>query len=864
MVLAMLNPYLKWLFAPVLLLVACNPTTPTTGKLSVQINGLSGTAADVNLSGPGVNQKLTASTTLDLTPGSYTVSANKVNAGAASYTPTVSGSPAQVVAGQTRTIIVSYVLDAPTTGKLKVDINGLSGTGAAASVKVVGPSTNQTLTASAILDVAPGSYTVTASPVTNGTASFNPSVADSPALVQVGQTSTVTVTYVLNTTSTGSISGNVSLANSITEGLAAMDFVPGEAIVRFKSNTSLQSLSLQSGGTTLQKVSSLGSAGTALYRANISKAQTVQMIGELENRADVLYAHPNYIMGAFKTPNDELFSKQWDLPAMKLPEAWDIEDGSSNAVTVAVIDTGILSQHPDFAGKLAAGGYDFVSSTENAADGDGRDPDPEDPGDNPGGQGSYHGSHVAGTVAAATNNTLGIAGVSWGAKIQALRVLGKNGGSVSDIVDAMRYAAGLAVAGVGANPNPAQILNLSLGGPATCAQVKVYQEVINEVVAAGKMVVVAAGNDNIDASKFVPASCSGVITVGATDPNTKRARYSNFGPRIDVMAPGGDSLITLGGNPGGILGPIRNDTSKTFVWEQKNGTSMAAPHVAGLLALMKSKKPSLTPSEALDVLKRTSVALATGACTVTRNSTTTGGDGDCGKGLVNALEALKAVSPPAPTPDFSLSLSPNSLSSTANKTATVTISLARINGFNSGVSLSFSGVAGVGGSFDQNNLSGNTATLTLNIGDLAAGSYALSVQGTGGGITRTANLTLTITAAPSTSTIQGANVFYCRLPTGVLEGICDNQNTIGDALAFDPANPRSSNYSRSSLTVGYYYVFAWKDINGNGNIDKGDYYGDYPVAVVPTQANVNLFLDYYNSVPPAGLKLDTQSIESVR
>jgi len=254
---------------------------------------------------------------------------------------------------------------------------------------------------------------------------------------------------------------------------------------------------------------------------------------------EVEYAEPDSRMIPFLTPNDPEWGNQWDMWApggdhygLNAEAAWNISTGSPSIV-VAVIDTGITN-HPDLAGRTVPG-YDFISDPWGANDGDGRDADPSDPGDwtsgecgSPSGS-SWHGTHVAGTIGAASNNGMGVAGVNWQSMLQTIRVLGKCGGSMSDIVDGMRWAAGLSVAGVPANATPARVLNMSLGGSGACTlpSRQAYQLAINEIVAAGAVVVVAAGNSNDNASQYSPASCNNVITVAASDRYGGRAYYSN-------------------------------------------------------------------------------------------------------------------------------------------------------------------------------------------------------------------------------------------------------------------------------------------------------------------------------------------------
>jgi serine protease len=204
-------------------------------------------------------------------------------------------------------------------------------------------------------------------------------------------------------------------------------------------------------------------------------------------------------------------------------------------------------------------GYDFITDSAMANDGDGRDSDPTDPGDwvqageCGGGEpqqdipSSWHGTHVAGTIAAKTNNDIGVSGVAWEAKLLPVRVLGKCGGYTSDIADGMRWAAGAAVTGVPDNPNPAKVLNLSLGALGECSQT--YGEAIEAVRAQGASVVIAAGNSNQDASQYRPANCPGVITVAATKRDGGRAYYSNFGTTVDVAAPGGQTFDPVSNTP---------------------------------------------------------------------------------------------------------------------------------------------------------------------------------------------------------------------------------------------------------------------------------------------------------------------------
>jgi serine protease len=317
------------------------------------------------------------------------------------------------------------------------------------------------------------------------------------------------------------------------------------------------------------------------------------------------------------------------------PAAWDITTGSSN-VRIAVLDTGI-TDHADLNGRWT-GGYDMITDPATANDGGGRDSNPHDPGDwitanecysgSPARNSSWHGTHVAGTIAAATNNGAGVAGLNWVSQVIPVRVLGKCGGSTSDIADAIRWAAGLSVSGVPDNTHPAQVINMSLGGGGSCSTS--MQNAINDAYNAKTTVVVSAGNSNQDAGNFTPANCNNVITVAATDRNGNRASYSNFGSVVEIAAPGGDQST---GHSDGVLSTLNSGTTTPAgdIYEYYQGTSMAAPHVAGIVSLIYSVKPSITPAEVLSILQNTVTLFPGGSTCNTSN---------CGSGIANAGAAV--------------------------------------------------------------------------------------------------------------------------------------------------------------------------------------------------------------------------------
>ncbi|MCE2594838.1 S8 family serine peptidase [Motilimonas cestriensis] len=362
------------------------------------------------------------------------------------------------------------------------------------------------------------------------------------------------------------------------------------------------------------------------------------VLRDLENNPDVEYAEPDQLMFPMATTNDPSFDKLWGLTnvagGMNFVDAWPIATGKG--VNVAVVDTG-YAKHSDLEANILAG-YDFISEASMGNDGDGRDADPSDAGDwmkagecgnnypRRDADSSWHGTHVAGTIAAVANNGKGIVGGAYDAKILPVRVLGKCGGYSSDIADGVLWAAGARVPGVPVNPNPAKVINLSLGGQGSCARVS--QQAFNTARSLGTTIVVAAGNSNKNAANFTPASCQGVITVAALDQYANKASYSNFGKNVDIAAPGGETRY---GAAGGIYSTL--NAGKTVQagesYAAYQGTSMAAPHVAALAALMYEAKPDITPDEVERVIKQTAKPFADPNRCI-----------DCGSGVADAKAAL--------------------------------------------------------------------------------------------------------------------------------------------------------------------------------------------------------------------------------
>lgn len=332
---------------------------------------------------------------------------------------------------------------------------------------------------------------------------------------------------------------------------------------------------------------------------------------------------------------DARFGEQWSLNGnygVKAGLAWKKTMGSKSAI-VAVIDTGITA-HPDLDGRTVPG-YDFISDVWNSKDGDGRDSDPSDAGDavTENGQfykSSWHGTHVSGIIAG-RSDAVGITGVAPNSRVLPVRVLGAYGGSSSDIVAGMAWAIGDPVDGVPTNPNPAKVLNLSLGSDSYVPCDFATQSVIDSALSKNITVAIAAGNAHTDVANSYPANCQGVIAVAASNIEGNISSYSNYGTGITIAAPGGD-------NGNGILSTINTGGDTPFQpgYDSMMGTSMATPLLAGVVSLMYSLKPTITPLEVKTILVETMIPFSTSSvCTI--------GTLVCGPGIVDANAALEAV-----------------------------------------------------------------------------------------------------------------------------------------------------------------------------------------------------------------------------
>ena len=363
----------------------------------------------------------------------------------------------------------------------------------------------------------------------------------------------------------------------------------------------------------------------------------LKLAKQLRGRSDVRYAEPNYLLQATAVAHDTYFNLQWHYPFIELPAAWEISTGNSASAAplVAVVDTGVLLRHPDLIGQLVAG-YDFIRDPKIAADGDGIDPNPDDVGDRegPSQRSGFHGTHVAGTIAARSDNAMGVSGVAWGARIMPIRVLGVGGGSGYDLTQGILFAAGLANDSGRVPERRADIINLSLGCSAC------YSFSLDEAIAAARragVIVIAAAGNNSNSTPFYPAAYNGVVAVSAVNSGSDLASYSNFGSYIDVAAPGGDtSDRDADGYSDRIFSTLGDDSSGSIVFRYgwSIGTSMATPHVAGVAALMKAVHPALTPEEF-------DLALSSGAAV--SDLGVPGRDDRFGYGTINALKAVQVA-----------------------------------------------------------------------------------------------------------------------------------------------------------------------------------------------------------------------------
>jgi serine protease len=516
----------------------------------------------------------------------------------------------------------------------------------------------------------------------------------------------------------------------------------------------------------------------------------------------------------------------------------------SDTVIVAVIDTGVLLNHPDLENRLTSDGYDFISDPVRALDGDGIDPDPDDPGDgNPGGS-SFHGTHVSGIIAAETDNDIGGAGVTWITRIMPLRALGLRGGTDFDILQAVRYAAGLDNDSGTLPAQRADIINLSLGGGSFSPAA---QELFTEVSGEGIIVVAAAGNSAAN-TLFYPAAYEDVVSVSAVDIKKDLAWYANFGATIDLAAPGGDNTadINVDGFPDGVLSTCGNDPTGVieFVYCFFQGTSMAAPHVAGVVALMKAIYPALTPEE-LDML------LAGGS--ITEDLGPAGRDDQFGHGLIDAFGALIAAQNLAGGGVLPLTLivTPAALNIGPQSIATLRVEKA---GGNAGDQLPVKAVTAdvpwltiTEENVDADKL--GTYTVIVDRNQLDPGIYSA---------------TITVDAdAPSVNDIEVP--LSMQVVTPIVGGnagfhyvlLVDSETFVIKARDNVPFSPAGYAYAFTDVPAGTYQIFAGTDSNNDRFLgDPGEAFGAYltldqpiPITISDNQGGLDFNSNFDVSFP---------------
>jgi subtilisin family serine protease len=426
---------------------------------------------------------------------------------------------------------------------------------------------------------------------------------------------------------------------------AAPAFVPMQAIVKFRKGAKAVGASELTDVVALEALAQDTAVvhfgpDVSADKAALAEA-TWARIDELRGRADVEYAHPNWLFELSRVPNDPLYSNQWHYPAIQLPQAWDLTIGSP-AIRIAILDTG-RTAHGELAGKWVPGlEYDAA-----AQDGDAQS----------GASDTWrHGVHVAGIAGGAAHDGQGSAGVCWSCQLLNVKVSQNNAPSLAAAMRGIRWAV----------DNGAQVINMSFesnGLPCSHPDMQGMSDAVTYAMVRNVNVVAAAGNQGLNAANTVPASCPGVIAVAATDRNNALASYSNRGA-VTLAAPGGGGVLTPGGDGYGAGVGCPADAASSFTpstqgafatWTTSNngqchrylsGTSMAAPHVAGVIGLMLSRNPSLSPAQVRQLLQATAQSLP-------------GCAGNCGAGLLNAFAAVQQAAPlpvndPAPVASFTV------------------------------------------------------------------------------------------------------------------------------------------------------------------------------------------------------------------
>ncbi|HRV79933.1 MAG TPA: S8 family peptidase [Planctomycetota bacterium] len=618
-------------------------------------------------------------------------------------------------------------------------------------------------------------------------------------------------------------------------------FVSGEVVLRRPAGLAEAAMALRG-----SRVAASNASGLERVEFRIpsgldeeqTKRYTAAMVATLAGVDGVAYAEPNYLYQPSMwspavlpppmvetRPNDNFYNLQWHYEALNLPLAWDLQTGSPSIIT-AILDTG-STPAPDLDGREIQG-IDMISSATIAGDGNGIDNDPFDVGDGVGpNPSSYHGSHVAGTVGAETNNGQGVAGVTWAGGVMHVRVLGIGGGTNFDIANGILYAGRQANSSGQLPAQRAHVINMSLGGPGYS---QAMQDAVTATRNAGTVIIAAAGNENSSTPSY-PAAYDGVISVAAVGYDLTRAPYSNFHPTVDVAAPGGNVAVDLNGDGygDGVLSTKPDDSVSPINYASYSfyqGTSMAAPHVAGVAALIRSENPSLTVAQVEAIL--TSTATDLGAV---------GKDNLYGYGLVNAFAAVQAAggggggAPVLALGESTVLLNAAPSGSSVCRTVSVTNGGGGMLQVTGATPTTQSGGAWLTATPVASSGSTSTDTSAIQVcvdpSGLADGTYRGDVALTSNG----GSVGLAVVVDVGNATAQTNYVVY------VLAVDIEQYDTVAQAVV---QTQSSLAYSFPNLAEGSYYVVAGTDEDNDGFIcDEGEpLCGLYPSLELPAVIEV--------------------------
>jgi len=596
------------------------------------------------------------------------------------------------------------------------------------------------------------------------------------------------------------------MVSSRTRADSTADLIPDEIIVKFKSNpnartrfagTQKLSLSNSTDVATLQalSVNTHASAARSSSGTSAEAARALSVVEQLRQRPDVEYATVNRLRFAHATePNDPLYPKQWHYATLNLPKAWDISKG--DGVIVAVIDSGIVTPHPDLKDNLLPG-CDFVKVPPRCGEAF------DEGGDNllPNGKSTFHGTHVAGTIAAVSNNGQGTSGVAWNTQILPLRALDSSrggAGTMYDIMQACLYAAGLPNATGKLPARRADIINMSLGGPVLDPY---EQDILDQLEDAGVIVVASAGNSGVYKASY-PAAYSTVFSVGAVDRSKAHASYSTMHDSLDLVAPGGDLGEDLDNDliPDGVLSTHSAELGNHLVYSYNylQGTSMAAPHVAGVFALMKSIYPQLTPSQLRTLLSDGSL---------TEDQGIPGHDASYGWGVIDAykavLQAARLAGVPASTAPPELVVSASQIDfNLYRQVATLTVSNGGLGDLTiTGTSSDSAWLSISPGSVNPDGL--GQYELRVDRSALTIGTHTgfVQINSTAGNQLVTVSLTKTEAAPPASYGFQHLEIY--RMSDRALAHSQFVDSLSGNSFGF-------------KLPEDDYVLLSWQDLDGNG------------------------------------------------